>query len=176
MGTHGPDWTGNPIIDVGLAAMCAMAGVAAPPMLTVAHLDEVSAELAGAYFSGAMGAYLTCVYPNSAYVNPTMGEEKRARYRRDVLRAHRRAPRPEACQLCGRAAVAWANRQHLPMVTGEGVVNFVPNAAGGLRVCGTCLLAAQAFAFGAVRCQGRALAVGSDAPELADPGHPAWRG
>ena len=166
MDTRGHDWTGNPIVDVGLAAMCAMTGVATPPELAMDDLDRVSAELADAYFSGVMGAYLTCVYPNSAYVNPTMGDQKRARYRRDVLSAHRRDPGPQGCQLCGRASVAWANRQHLPMVTGEGVVNFVPNAAGGLRVCGTCLLAAQAFAFGAVRCQGRALAVGSDAHEV----------
>jgi CRISPR-associated protein Cst1 len=164
----GADWTGHPVVDVGLAALCAMAGVRELEELTDDHLDATVRELEEAYFSRSMGSYLTCLYPNAAPVNPTIGAQKRRLYAEEVLRGYRlqgvRGAQP--CGICGRQAIRGANRQHLPLLTAEGSFNFLPAGQGSLPICGLCLSAAQAFAFGAVRCQGRALAVHGDDPAI----------
>jgi CRISPR-associated protein Cst1 len=115
-----------------------------------------------------MGAYLTCVYFGAAPVNPNIGEERRRAYGDEVLRAFRTkgSSGALACHICGKPSVTGANRQHLPLFTREQCFNFLPAGQGSLPICGLCLTAAQAFAFGAVRCQGRALAVHSDDPSV----------
>jgi CRISPR-associated protein Cst1 len=55
-----------------------------------------------------------------------------------------------------------AFRQHIPLLTGEDVINFFPNGDAGLPVSGTALLAIQAFPLGCAKCAGRLLAVHSD--------------
>jgi CRISPR-associated protein Cst1 len=168
LATLGADWTGHPIIDVGLAAICAMSGVHEPAELTADSVEVAVAELEEAYFSGAMGAYLTCLYPNAAPVNPNVGEQKRQLYASEILRAYR-LPSGDgalACGICGRPSVVGANRQHVPLLMAEASYNFRPAGQGSLPVCGLCMSAAQAFAFGAVRCQGKALAVHSDDPSV----------
>ena len=93
------DWTGFPLADVGMAALCAMCGKGAPAELTLEDLDQAAAEMRNVYFSGAWISYLTCVFPNAEYVQPG-DEAKKAATRRAyferVLMAHRSAPEGEA--------------------------------------------------------------------------------
>jgi CRISPR-associated protein Cst1 len=59
-----------------------------------------------------------------------------------------------------------AFRQHIPLLTGEDVINFFPWGDAGLPVSGEALLAIQAFPLGCAKCGGRLLAVHSDNPDL----------
>src|SRR5581483_2599200 len=57
-------------------------------------------------------------------------------------------------------------RQHVPMITGEDVINFYPYGDAGLPISGIAMLAIQAFPLGCAKCGGKLLAVHSDNPEL----------
>ena len=59
-----------------------------------------------------------------------------------------------------------AFRQHIPLLTGEGVINFHAYGDAGLPVSGEALLAIQAFPLGCAKSAGRLLAVHSDNPRL----------
>jgi CRISPR-associated protein Cst1 len=59
-----------------------------------------------------------------------------------------------------------AFRQHIPLLTGEEVINFHPYGDAGLPVSGKAILAIQAFPLGCAKCGGRLLAVHADNDEL----------
>jgi CRISPR-associated protein Cst1 len=112
--------------------------------------------------------WMFSILPNSAYTQPRLSEAKREAFRRTFIYGFR-APQPDVgvqCVFCGRNALERAFRHHVPLLTGEGMVNFFPQGDAGLPVCGICLLAVQAFLLGAVRCQGRALFVHADDEEM----------
>src|SRR5437762_4807429 len=88
-------WTSHPLVDVGIAALCAMANRDRPEDLGLDDLDAVTEEMASAYFSGVMGSYLSCVFMNSGYCNPTMKAEGRSQYKERILKAYRQDPPPE---------------------------------------------------------------------------------
>ncbi len=143
-----------------------------PEDLTPADLEAVAEFMANEYVSGALTPYLSCVFTmNSVYLQPSWDRERRLREARDLLYSFREPSSPEAaglrCVFSGEPATRIAYRQHVPMLTGEGVLNFFPAGIGGLPVSGRYLLAIQAFPLGARRCHGRALGVHSvDDPEL----------
>src|SRR5690606_34615206 len=128
-------------------------------------------------------SFLTVAFPNSGFTNPAFEKspERRQAYAARVLRAFR-AGTPELagerCVFTGRPAVALAFgeseslppgrafRQHIPLLTGEGVVNFHPYGDAGLPVSGVALLAIQAFPLGCAKVRGRLLAVHADDPAL----------
>ena len=58
-----------------------MANRKQPEELAVGDLDAITEELAGIYFSGVLVSYLTCVFMNSAYVQPGMKDEGKAVYK-----------------------------------------------------------------------------------------------
>jgi CRISPR-associated protein Cst1 len=84
----------------------------------------------------------------------------------------------ERCVFTGEPAVAIALsdkegfppgrafRQHVPMLTGEDVINFYPGGDAGLPISGIALLCIQAFPLGCAKCGGKLLAVHSDNPDL----------
>lgn len=154
-------FTGHPIADVGVATATAFARRSRPEEIGLTDLEKLADYMAREYFSGKLLSYLTCVFPNSAYVNPTMGADKKERYRRDILFGFRRRTSIPylRCSFSGGPADRLAYRQHVPLVTGEDVINFFPAGLGGLPVSSAFLLAVQAFPLGALRCHGRALAV-----------------
>lgn len=43
------NWTGHPLVDVGLATLCAMAGRSEPARLTTNDLDIAADEMEGYY-------------------------------------------------------------------------------------------------------------------------------
>jgi len=97
-----------------------------------------------------------------------------------VLRSYRiNTPHTdERCVFTGEPAVAVAFgdkdglpagrafRQHIPLLTGEDVINFHPYGDAGLPVSGRAILAIQAFPLGCAKCGGRLLAVHSDNDDL----------
>lgn len=166
-------YTGHPIVDVGVATVAAFCGKSEPSELTEADLRNIAGFLEREYFSGKLLSYLSCVFPNAHYVQPgaqpgaktPMRRERIQEFKRQVLFGFQEPPDVRvsglACAFCGRPAKRVVYRQHVPMITGEDVLNFFPAGLGGLPICGVCLLAVQAFPLGARRCHGRALAVHS---------------
>src|SRR5579872_1600760 len=102
------NWTGHVLVDVGIAAVCAMTGKDGPTQLTFQDLDVAADEMERYYFSGTLTSYLTCVFMNSEYVQPGAGAKKaetRKRYAERILRAHRAKPeesaKTEVCAFSG---------------------------------------------------------------------------
>lgn len=166
-------YTGHPIVDVGVATVAAFCDKPDPGTLTPEDLEKTARFLEREYFSGKLLPYLSCIFPNAAYVQPgaqpdakvAMSREKIAEFKRKVLFGFREPPDPGVeglrCVFSGGPASTIVYRQHVPMITGEGVLNFFPAGLGGLPIAAPYLLAIQAFPLGARRCHGRALAVHS---------------
>lgn len=163
-------WTGHPLVDVGVATLCAMAGKAEPGDVTLEELDAAAAELREAYQDPILVSYLSCVFTmNAPYTNPTMGDANRQAEIERVLMAHRSTGEPEAqglrCVFSGRPATHLIHRAHMPMLTGAGVMNFFPAGRSELPVSGALLVALQALALGGRRTEGRLLIIHCDDPQ-----------
>jgi len=175
-------YTGHPLVDVGVATIAAFAGKRDPTRLTESDLDEIADYITREYIRQPLRSFLTVAFPNSGFTQPAYNKqpEKRQVYAERVLRAYR-AGTPtldEQCVFTGQPAAAvpfdvkgelspgYTFRQHIPLITGEGVINFHPSGIAGLPVSGTVMLALQAFPLGCAKCGGRLLAVHSDNDEL----------
>lgn len=161
-------YIGHPLVDVGAATIAAFAGKAHPGEVTSEDLDSAADYMERHYPSPYLRGYLTCVFPNSAYVNPVSGPEKKQAFLKTHLRGYSEAESHEAghCGLCGEPAFARGYRQHVPMLTGEGVLNFFPNGRAGLPLCSACMISIAAVPLGSLRCEGRCLLLHADANEL----------
>lgn len=173
-------YTGHPLVDVGVATIAAFAKKRDPTSLNEADLDKVADFMASQYIVDPLKSFLTVAFPNSGFTNPafTKAPERRKEYAERVLRGYRAGvPKlAERCVFTGEPAVgvALSNtlppgrafRQHIPLLTGEGVINFHPWGDAGLPISGDALLAIQAFPLGCAKCGGRLLAVHSDDPDL----------
>ena len=167
------DWTGNPLVDVGIATLCALTDRSSPADLTHDDLDSAAKEMEDYYFSGLLMSYLTCVFMNSEYVQPGEGpkkEKSRSAYARRVLFAHSSVPDPEAagltCVFSGQPATHLIHRGQMPLLTGENVLNFYPAGLGCLPIAGPYLTAIQALPLGGRRCEGKLLIGHSDSGDV----------
>ncbi|MBM4431669.1 MAG: type I-B CRISPR-associated protein Cas8b1/Cst1 [Chloroflexi bacterium] len=163
-------FTGHPLVDVGAATIAAFAGKSDPAEVAEADLEEVADFIAENYVVNPLKSFLTVAFPNSGFTQPAFEKtpEKRREYAEWVLRGYREdAVRlAEACVFTGQPATAITFRQHVPLLTGEGVINFYPWGYAGLPVSGEALLCIQTFPLGSAKCAGRLLLVHSDNPEL----------
>ncbi len=173
-------YTGHPLVDVGVATIAAFVNKRDLTSITEADLDRVADFMARQYVVDPLKSFLTVAFPNSGFTQPAFAKtpEKRDEYAERVLRGYR-AGTPyleERCVFTGDPAVAVAfsdklppgraYRQHIPLLTGENVINFYPWGDAGLPVSGEALVAIQAFPLGCAKCGGRLLAVHSDSPDL----------
>jgi CRISPR-associated protein Cst1 len=164
-------WTGHPFVDAGLAALAAKVGVQRLEDLTPEHLKEAVKALervllsdqalgigvAKAFAKGAMSQ----LFPNSELVNPSnwkgkTAEEKaesvRRKFREALASELQRAQQclqttggEEVCFACGerrpKEAMETRRKDKMPLL--EGIVNFYPAFAYGVRICGMCALAVR---------------------------------
>ncbi|MBK8252410.1 MAG: hypothetical protein IPK82_07040 [Polyangiaceae bacterium] len=122
-------YTGHPLLDVGVAALCAMAFKTTPADLTISDLDAAANELENAYGLPSLlkeprqtpwiNSYLSCVYPNGAFTNPTMGNDGRIAEANRALRSHNapvdRSLAGKQCVFSGEPATTMADRCHVPL-------------------------------------------------------------
>jgi CRISPR-associated protein Cst1 len=176
-------YTGHPLVDVGVATIAAFAGKRDPTRLTEDDLDKMANYITREYTRPPLKSFFTVAFTvNAGFFQPGYNKqpEKRQIYMERVLRSYR-ADTPKLDQRCvftGEPAVAvpfdvkgelppgYTFRQHIPLLTGEGVINFYPYGIAGLPVSGKVMLALQAFPLGCAKCGGRLLAVHSDNDEL----------
>lgn len=175
-------YTGHPILDVGIATLVAFAEKEEPEALTEADLEQVADYMAANYVVNPLKNFLTVAFPLSGFTQPAYEKtpEKRAIYGERVLRAFRAATptldvadvflgRPVAdvsFDVKGELSPGRVFRQHIPLQTGEGYINFHPYGEAGLVVSGLTLLAFQAYPLGSAKCGGRTLLVHSDNSEI----------
>lgn len=163
-------WTGHPLVDIGAAGLCAFAKRERPGDLTLEDLDAASDLLIETYYQRKLGTYLSCVFMNASFVQPNEGEKKRSAFIRQYLRAHRAAPDPRVagsrCAFSGAPATSALVRTHLPLFSGEGVLNFRPNGETWVPAAGAVVVAIMFLPMACRRAEGRMLGVLADAPEL----------
>ncbi len=179
------DYTGHPLFDIGLAAITAFVGKNDPTDLTYADLIKVADYIEAHYTEQPLSSFLTVSLMNSDFTQPAYKDnpERKRAYAHRVARSF--GPDiPESEELCvftGQPALGLplslkegkdellpgrAFRQHIPLITGEGIINFAPWGDPGLPVSGEALLCLQFFPMGCRKCNGRLLAVHSDNPEI----------
>ncbi len=164
------EWTGHPLVDVGIATLCAMVGKNSPHELTLEDLDKAADEMADYYFSGIMTSYNSCVFTMNAYDNPSFSAKSKREYENKVLRAHRFAGEVPSeayrCVFSGQPATHFIERRQMPLLTGEDVINFYPEGRKALSVSGPYLVALQALPLGGRRVEGKLLVAHADLPEV----------
>jgi len=174
-------YTGHPLVDVGVATIAAFSGKP-PSKITEKDLDKVADYIEAHYVVNPLKSFLNVAFPNSGFTQPAFEKtpKRRKDYARLVARSYKTAlpVLDERCVFTGEPAVAVAFsdkedfpagrafRQHVPMVTGEDVINFHPYGDAGLPVSGIALLCIQVFPLGCAKCGGKLLAVHSDNPDL----------
>jgi len=171
-------YTGHPLVDVGIATILAFVRKRDPIDITEEDLTKIKSYMEENYIREPLTSLLTVAFPNSGFTNPSIKKEKRKEYVDYVLGAYKEdVPRTDlVCVFTGRAATGIplskktqpgkAFRQHIPLITGEGIINFYPSGNAGLPVSGEALLAIHAFPLGCAKCEGKFLAVHSDNPDL----------
>ena len=175
------NYVGHPYYDVGIATLAAFVGKKEPQLLTPQDLEKAADYMAREYVHQPLRSFLTVVFPNSGFTNPAFFKqpERQQEYANRVLRSYEKeSTRGEQCVFTGKPAVAVAFddrdklptgrafRQHIPLLTGEGAINFHPNGDSGIPVSGEAMLAIQALPLGCAKSGGRLLLVHSDNPAL----------
>ncbi len=160
---------GHPLVKVGYATLCAMAGRQELTFDLQQHeLDQAADYIEDKYCRpGPWRNFLAgVVFPNSGFVQPSYDKphlrHKKQEYAELVLRRYRPGTpviRDRRCACCGREAVFIATREHIPLLNAKGYGNFGGLGQAGLPVCGTCLLAAHALPLGCRIVEGRLLAI-----------------
>lgn len=175
-------YTGHPLVDVGVATILAFRNKLDPAALSDDDLAAVAEFIERQYTVQPLKSFLNVAFVNSGFTQPAFESqpEKRQLYARKVARQHAtaQADSDERCVFTGDpvSAVSWsvdeslpagrAFREHIPLLNGRDVINFVPGGDAGLPVSGKALLCIQFFPMGSAKCGGRLLAVHSDNPAL----------
>lgn len=176
------EYTGHPLVDVGMATILASSRKYSLSKLTEKDLDGIADYIAAQYVVNPLKSFLNVAFPNSGYTQPAFEKqpERRQDYARRVAHSYKSdvPVLEERCVFTGAPAVAIAFsdkegfplgrafRQHIPMLTGEDVINFHPGGDAGIPVSGIALLCIQALPLGCAKCGGKLLAVHSDNPEI----------
>jgi CRISPR-associated protein Cst1 len=163
-------FTGHALVDVGIAGLVALADKKAPDDLSLEDLDGASQWIADHYYSGLLGTYLSCVFMNASFVQPSEGAEKKQAFLDNYVRAHRAKARPEVegmrCVFSGEPATSPMVRTHLPLFSGEGVMNFRPDGGSFVPVAGAYVVAILFLPMASRRSEGSLLCVHADDPML----------
>lgn len=163
-------WTGHALVDVGLAGICAFANRKRPEEVTLEDLDSVSRFLVETYYREDLVTYLSCVFMNSSFVQPNEGAEKRRFFFARYLQAHRADPDPQVagqrCVFSGLPATSPLVRTHLPLFSGEGVMNYRPGGTTWVPAAGPFIVALFFLPMASRRAEGKLLCVHADAPAV----------
>ncbi len=178
-----PNYVGHPYYDVGIATLAAFAEIKDPRQLTSQDMERAADYMAREYVREPLRSHLHAIaFPNSSFWQPGFRDKPEIlqEYTRRVLHSFGEdvLASEEKCVFTGNPAVAVsfdvydklpvgrAFRQHIPLLTGEGFINFHPYGDRGLPVSGEALLAIQALPLGCAKTAGRLLMVHSDNPDI----------
>lgn len=159
-------WTGHALVDVGMAGLCALAERESPEELTLADLDKAADLMEKEYYEEKFKTFLSCVFMNASFVQPKEGEQKRRAFIAQYLRSHRASPDPslrgQRCVFSNEPATSSLVRTHLPLFSGEAVMNFRPNGQTNVPAAGPFVVALMFLPLASRRAEGKLLAVHAD--------------
>lgn len=161
---------GHPMIDVGVATLCAAAGVDDPRRLTPAAIDAFTQEVTDLYLNPAMAGFLSyVVFANARFANPAQLKPAFEAKRRAILSELVNLWKPdmplskyeepvalgEVCVFSGDEATVRVSRMYIPLTTDEKNMNFVPEGVPLMPISGWCLLALMAMPMGGLASRGK---------------------
>lgn len=149
-------YTAHPFVDVGVATITAMSGKRTPLDVDVGDLERVAERLKEDYSTlKKLRNHISSIFLNSWFVQPSKSEEDRRAYADEVLFAFRPDRPPldgiQCCFFPEKSAVTHIHRQHLPLLNGDGIMNFSASGTVGIPVCGEALLAIHAMPLGCMK-------------------------
>jgi CRISPR-associated protein Cst1 len=176
------DYTGHPLFDVGLATIVAYVEKEDPAELDEEDLRKAATFIEEYYTQQPLTSFLTTSLMNSYFTNPAYTKKPEIRLRYAQLIGEGFGPNApkgeEICVFTGKPTLGLslkfdkeegkelppgrAFRQHIPLLTGEEVINFSPWGDRGLPISGEALVCLQFFPMGCRKCAGRLLAIHSD--------------
>ncbi len=182
------DYMGHPLFDIGLATIVTYVNKDNPADLTEDDLYKVADFIETYYTQQPLTSFLTVSLMNSDFTQPAFKDKPERRKEYAKLVAKNFGPEAlrneEICVFTGQPALGHslslkkdkegreelppgrAYRQHIPLITGEGIINFSAGGDPGLPVSGEALLCLQFFPMGCLKCGGRLLAIHSDNPKI----------
>jgi CRISPR-associated protein Cst1 len=85
------EYTGHPLVDVGIATIVAFAGKNKPQELEETDLDAIADFMAEQYLQNPLRGFLTVAFPNSGFTQPAFFKQpdKQQTYIDRVLYAYR---------------------------------------------------------------------------------------
>jgi len=147
---------GHPLVDVGVATLCAHAGVTNPQDLTVEAIEAFTREVADRYLNLSMSNFLNSIlFPNSGFTNTSRMKPKFESERHEVvndlmnlwkdepskLKRERSALEGDTCSFSGDPATVRMARDYIPLLNSASKINFMPEGVPMLPVSGWCMLA-----------------------------------
>lgn len=176
-------YTGHPFVDVGVATITVFADATSPAELREDHIEDFTQEIERIYMTPAMSGYLSyVVFANSRFANPAqINNPQYDGVRREILREfltlwkwkvgdplpYREEPADEGeqCAFSGDPAVIRVSKLHVPMISDETSINFVPEGRPKLPIAGWCVLALLAMPLGGLSSNGKMWLVHSYDPQ-----------
>lgn len=171
--------TGHPLFDVGAAAVTVFSGKKDVEEVVLEDLDKIADFMKEQYLVNPLKSFLTAVFTsNASFLQPSFSSEKKAEQAQLIFSAYKgNVPAlKQKCVFTGEPAIAIslseeaipgkAFRQHIPLASGVGVINFYPGGEVGLFVSGVALLCLHAFPLACAKCAGRLLIVHSENPAI----------
>lgn len=151
-------YTYHPLIDVGIATLTAMSRKPKPENVTIEDLERCAEYLQRIYtYLPQVRRQLNSFFQNSHFTQPAMNADDRFAYADKVMFGFR----PERTIIDGvncayfpeKPAYLYASRQHVPLLNGAGIKNFLPAGLPGLPLSGVALLAINALPLGCMKCE-----------------------
>lgn len=157
-------YTGHPFIDVGIGTVLAMVNKRQPQDITQDDLRSVAKNLLFWYIEKpAVKNYITTIFPNAPFTQPSMKAEDKLIYGKKMLFSFEHdnyfeGEGKRCVYFPHLQPVMLAKRQHIPLLNSEETTNFSARGVAGLPVSGLALLLIHAMPLGCVKCGGRYLA------------------
>jgi CRISPR-associated protein Cst1 len=179
--------TGHPFFDVGAATVAAFNGRTRVEDVTRADLEAFAAYVVENYVVNPLKTFLGVPFHNAGYSQVAFETqpERRVNYARRATSLAADENNPLRCVFTGEPVTAeWlsskeltdadkrtypsgrAFRHNVPMLIGEGMINFHPGGDPGLPISGAAMLCMQALPMGCAKIGGRLFAVHSDDPAV----------
>lgn len=152
------EWTGNPFVDSGIAAILAHRKRHKPEDVTHDDLRAMSELIQQVYVSGKWRKTIYSIFLNYPLIQPSYKTEERKREKlKEFVELLLNAAEPVGisgdCIACGRRKVTKRkNRQHVPMTGSNGALNYFSFTADGADYCDTCAFVVQCSPFTYYAC------------------------
>jgi len=152
------EWTGNPFVDGGIAAMLAHCKKRKPGDITQDDLRVMSELIQQVYVSDKWRKTIYSIFLNyplsqPSYKTEQMKREKLKEFVELLLDAVEPVGVSGDCIACGRRKVTKRkNRQHVPMTGSNGALNYFSFTADGADYCDTCAFVVQCSPFTYYAC------------------------